>query len=152
MKASSVPFHLEVNSLSRHSRWEDSEVERNHSAMEDRFKKIKAFVFDVDGVLTDGGLLADLNGEFYRRIDFVFTRQSGILKLLKKKSAGETPKTIRQVKKTKTQDVSDDVRDIFDELQDDYERDGEYHTGFGGCYGEDDRESEYYNPTHPYDD
>ena len=30
------------------------------------FSKIKAFVFDVDGVLTDGGLLADLNGEFYR--------------------------------------------------------------------------------------
>ena len=34
--------------------------------MENRLKKIKAFVFDVDGVLTDGGLLADLNGEFYR--------------------------------------------------------------------------------------
>lgn len=34
--------------------------------MEDRLKKIKAFVFDVDGVFTDGGLLADLNGEFYR--------------------------------------------------------------------------------------
>lgn len=30
---------------------------------------IKAFVFDVDGVLTDGGLLADLNGEFYRTFD-----------------------------------------------------------------------------------
>ena len=56
------------------------------------------------------------------------------------------------VKKAETNDVSDDVRDIFDELQDDYERDGEYHTGFGGCYGEDDRESEYYNPTHPFDD
>ena len=73
-------------------------------------------------------------------------------KLLKKKRTAETPKTIRPVKKVATQDVSDDVRDIFDELQDDYERDGEYHTGFGGCYGEDDRESEYYNPMHPYDD
>lgn len=31
--------------------------------------RIKAFVFDVDGVLTDGGLLADLNGEFYRTFD-----------------------------------------------------------------------------------
>ena len=31
--------------------------------------KIKAFVFDVDGVLTDGGLLADLHGEFYRTFD-----------------------------------------------------------------------------------
>ena len=30
---------------------------------------IKAFLFDVDGVLTDGGLLADLNGEFYRTFD-----------------------------------------------------------------------------------
>lgn len=33
------------------------------------FSRIKAFVFDVDGVLTDGGLLADLNGEFYRTFD-----------------------------------------------------------------------------------
>ena len=31
--------------------------------------RIKAFVFDVDGVLTDGGLLADLHGEFYRTFD-----------------------------------------------------------------------------------
>lgn len=37
--------------------------------MESRLSKIKAFVFDVDGVLTDGGLLADLNGEFYRVFD-----------------------------------------------------------------------------------
>ena len=37
--------------------------------MEERLKKIKAFVFDVDGVLTEGGLLADLNGEFYRTFD-----------------------------------------------------------------------------------
>lgn len=28
--------------------------------------KIKAFAFDVDGVMTDGGLLCDLNGELYR--------------------------------------------------------------------------------------
>ena len=34
--------------------------------MEGRLKNIKAFLFDVDGVFTDGGLLADLNGEFYR--------------------------------------------------------------------------------------
>ena len=34
--------------------------------MESRFAKIKAFLFDVDGVFTDGGILADLNGEFYR--------------------------------------------------------------------------------------
>ena len=37
--------------------------------MEDRLKKIKAFVFDVDGVLTNGGLWADLDGEFYRTFD-----------------------------------------------------------------------------------
>lgn len=37
--------------------------------MEDRLKKIKAFAFDVDGVLTDGGILADLNGELYRTFD-----------------------------------------------------------------------------------
>lgn len=29
-------------------------------------KGIKAFAFDVDGVLTDGGILADLDGELYR--------------------------------------------------------------------------------------
>ena len=37
--------------------------------MEERLKKIKAFVFDVDGVLTNGGLWADLDGEFYRTFD-----------------------------------------------------------------------------------
>ena len=37
--------------------------------METKLKKIKAFVFDVNGVLTDGGLFADLNGEFYRTFD-----------------------------------------------------------------------------------
>lgn len=39
------------------------------SQMENRLRKIKAFVFDVDGVLTDGGILADLNGELYRTFD-----------------------------------------------------------------------------------
>ena len=37
--------------------------------MEERLKKIKAFVFDVDGVLTDGGILCDLSGELYRVFD-----------------------------------------------------------------------------------
>lgn len=37
--------------------------------MDKRFSKIKAFAFDVDGVLTDGGILADLNGELYRTFD-----------------------------------------------------------------------------------
>lgn len=37
--------------------------------MADRFTRIKAFAFDVDGVLTDGGILADLNGELYRTFD-----------------------------------------------------------------------------------
>lgn len=37
--------------------------------MEDRLKKIKAFAFDVDGVFTDGGILADLSGELYRTFD-----------------------------------------------------------------------------------
>lgn len=40
----------------------------NHNEM-DIFQKIKAFAFDVDGVLTDGGILADLNGELYRTFD-----------------------------------------------------------------------------------
>ena len=37
--------------------------------MENILKGIKAFVFDVDGVFTDGGILADLNGELYRTFD-----------------------------------------------------------------------------------
>ncbi len=37
--------------------------------MNNKLLKIKAFAFDVDGVLTDGGILADLNGELYRTFD-----------------------------------------------------------------------------------
>lgn len=37
--------------------------------MTEKLKNIKAFLFDVDGVFTDGGLLADLHGEFYRTFD-----------------------------------------------------------------------------------
>ena len=37
--------------------------------MEERLKKIKAFAFDVDGVLTDGGILANLDGELFRTFD-----------------------------------------------------------------------------------
>lgn len=37
--------------------------------MEERLKRIKAFVFDVDGVLTDGGILATLDGELLRTFD-----------------------------------------------------------------------------------
>lgn len=37
--------------------------------MENRLKGIKAFVFDVDGVLTDGGILSDLSGELFRTFD-----------------------------------------------------------------------------------
>lgn len=37
--------------------------------MEDKLRKIKAFVFDVDGVLTDCTVIADCNGELYRSFD-----------------------------------------------------------------------------------
>ena len=37
--------------------------------MENALKKIKAFVFDVDGVFTDGGILATNEGELYRTFD-----------------------------------------------------------------------------------
>ena len=37
--------------------------------MENILKGIKAFVFDVDGVLTDGGIFADLDGELLRTFD-----------------------------------------------------------------------------------
>ncbi len=38
-------------------------------AREQKIQKIRAFAFDVDGVMTEGGLLADLNGEFFRIFD-----------------------------------------------------------------------------------
>ena len=37
--------------------------------MEHILKNIKAFASDVDGVLTDGGILADLDGELFRTFD-----------------------------------------------------------------------------------
>lgn len=37
--------------------------------MEDKLRKIKAFVFDVDGVLTDGGILATHEGDLLRVFD-----------------------------------------------------------------------------------
>lgn len=37
--------------------------------MEERLKNIKAFVFDIDGVMTDGGILATLDGELLRTFD-----------------------------------------------------------------------------------
>ena len=37
--------------------------------MEDILKTIKAFAFDVDGVLTTGGILANLDGELFRTFD-----------------------------------------------------------------------------------
>ena len=37
--------------------------------METRLQKIKAFVFDVDGVLTDGGILATPEGDLLRVFD-----------------------------------------------------------------------------------
>lgn len=33
------------------------------------FKDIKAFTFDIDGVMTDGGILADMEGQLYRTFD-----------------------------------------------------------------------------------
>ena len=33
------------------------------------FSEIRAFLFDVDGVFTDGGVLCDLKGELYRTFD-----------------------------------------------------------------------------------
>lgn len=34
-----------------------------------RIGKIRAFAFDIDGVLTNGGIFADLDGELYRTFD-----------------------------------------------------------------------------------
>ena len=35
----------------------------------DKLLSIRAFAFDVDGVMTDGGILCDLEGQLYRNFD-----------------------------------------------------------------------------------
>ena len=37
--------------------------------IEDKLRKIKAFAFDVDGVFTDGGILATADGDLLRVFD-----------------------------------------------------------------------------------
>ena len=37
--------------------------------LENAISRIRAFAFDVDGVLTDGGILANLEGELFRTFD-----------------------------------------------------------------------------------
>ncbi len=47
------------------------------------FKNIKAFTFDIDGVMTDGGILADLEGQLYRTFDAKdgFCRNDGLSRI-----------------------------------------------------------------------
>ena len=35
----------------------------------EKFKKIRAFAFDVDGVMTDGGIFANNDGSLFRTFD-----------------------------------------------------------------------------------
>ena len=35
----------------------------------EKLRTIRAFAFDVDGVMTDGGILCDLEGQLYRNFD-----------------------------------------------------------------------------------
>ena len=44
-------------------------MEQNHNQMDAKLRKIKAFVFDVDGVLTDGGILSTPDGDLLRVFD-----------------------------------------------------------------------------------
>jgi 3-deoxy-D-manno-octulosonate 8-phosphate phosphatase KdsC-like HAD superfamily phosphatase len=37
--------------------------------MKERFSRIRAFAFDVDGVMTDGGIFADNDGSLFRTFD-----------------------------------------------------------------------------------
>ena len=41
----------------------------NQGYDENAWKRIRAFAFDVDGVLTDGGILAHSSGELFRTFD-----------------------------------------------------------------------------------
>lgn len=40
------------------------------SGLDDKLRKIKAIAFDVDGVLTDGGMWWGANGEEFKRFSF----------------------------------------------------------------------------------
>ena len=44
-------------------------MEQSHNMLTEKFKNIRAFAFDVDGVLTDGGILATSDGELLRIFD-----------------------------------------------------------------------------------
>ena len=95
------------------------------------------------------------DGQILKNVEFIRTRKRGALVLLKKKNTVLS----KEHQDTKTSNAiisspieSDKVKEIFSEIQEDYDISGEYRTGFGGCYCEDDRESEYYNPVHPDDE
>ena len=95
------------------------------------------------------------DGLILKNVEFSRTRKRGALFLLKKKNT-VLSKVHQDTKTSKTiissQIESDKVKEIFSEMQEDYDICGEYRMGFGGCYCEDDRESEYYNPVHPDDE
>lgn len=87
----------------------------------DRFKQIRAFVFDVDGVLTDGTVLVLTAGLLARRMHIkdgfalqMAIRQGYLVKII---SGGNSPEVTDRLEKLGVRDVSMSVLDKKDFIQ-----------------------------------
>lgn len=68
-----MPGNMEKEMTAKAAAMEDASPSSHDEVKADKFEdilsRIKAFAFDVDGVMTDGGIFADLNGELFRTFD-----------------------------------------------------------------------------------
>lgn len=87
-----------------------------------------------------------VSGECYKRIKFSDARKNGSLILLKKKENSKKKEIASNKHQKDLHGDAEAIQEIFEEMGAYADAEGEYCTGFGGCYGEDDRESDYYNP------
>lgn len=92
--------------------------------------------------------------KMYRNVDFNRGIEKGFLKLLNEKARKQRKPHKEEFINVNPddQDISNDVLEIFNEIQEEYTQNNDCRVKTGGCYGEDDRESTYYSPMHPDDD
>jgi len=88
---------------------------QSSSGLDDKLRRIKAIAFDVDGVLTDGGMWWGANGEEFKRFSFsdimgisLARRHGFTLTLI---SGEESPLVDRYAAKLKIADVTKGCRD-----------------------------------------
>lgn len=98
------------------------------SSTEEQLQKIRALAFDVDGVLTDGGIFWDANGAEIKRFSFTdimgisLARRQGILITLI--SGEDSPLIDRYAAKLKIVEVTKGCRDKASGLRDFAKRNG----------------------------